>query len=94
MNNLESIETVCENLKETLIKKNKAYGQSAFKKPLLYPFITGKAAILVRMSDKVQRLQALQQGEQDNGETFNDTILDLAGYCVLYLACKEYGDDE
>ena len=86
MTDIETIETVCENLKQTLVKKNKAYGQSAFKSPLLAPNMRSGSAILVRMSDKIERLSALQQGENDNGETFDDTILDLAGYCILYLA--------
>lgn len=88
MTDLERIETICENLKETLIKKNKAYGQSAFKSPLLMPNIRAGSAILIRMSDKIERLTALQNGEDDNGETFDDTILDLAGYCILYLAYR------
>lgn len=86
MTDLERIETICENLKETLIKKNKAYGNSAFETPLLCPLMSPGSAILVRLSDKIKRFNSLQNGANDNGESIKDTILDMAGYCVLYLA--------
>lgn len=89
MTDLERIETICENLKETLIKKNKAYGNSAFQAPLLCPYMSPASAILVRMSDKINRFNHLThttESIETNGESIKDTVLDLAGYCVLYLA--------
>lgn len=81
---MKTIEEVCDGLKETLLQKNSAYGNSACRIPELVR-ISPTDAILVRMSDKISRLKSLKQGVEDNGESFNDTILDLAGYCVLYL---------
>lgn len=81
-----TIEETCDVLKQTLIAKNKAYGNSA-ERGSLFGRVSPEDAILVRMSDKISRLINMSRGEHidDLGETFNDTVLDLAGYCVLYL---------
>lgn len=86
---LERIAKTCDNLKSVLIAKNTAYGGSAFSSPLLCPAMPSGAAILVRASDKIARLIALQGGANDNGEALSDTVMDLAGYCVLYLSYLE-----
>lgn len=81
-----TIEEVCKVLERTLLSKNEAYGNAAAKEPIFLPLLSSQDAILVRMSDKVSRLANLRRSQcDDNGESFNDTILDLAGYCVLYL---------
>jgi hypothetical protein len=73
-----------------LLNKNRDYGGSAWRVPVLTPGLSAGEAILVRMSDKVERIRALQK--RDGGvplvsnETFDDTVRDLAGYCLLYLA--------
>lgn len=87
---------VCQDLAEMLIAKNHDYGDSAFKSPPLAPNLSPAAAILVRMSDKIERLETLAR-KLSNGdgiavasESVEDTIRDLAGYCVLLLiAMKE-----
>lgn len=87
---------VCQNLAELLIAKNRDYGDSAFKSPPLAPCLSASAAILVRMGDKIERLETLARKMANDdaiavaSETFEDTIVDLAGYCVLLLiATKE-----
>ena len=83
----ERITDICDALCRTLIKKNDAYGNSASKSLVFCPNIGTNEAILVRMSDKVSRISnLLTNNVGDNGESLNDSILDLAGYCVLYLA--------
>ena len=82
----------CAALSELLIAKNKDYGDSAFKAPLLAPALDATSAILVRIGDKVERLQKLAFSRRPAVETesFRDTVKDLAGYCILYLvATKE-----
>lgn len=87
---------VCQDLAEMLIAKNHDYGDSAFKSPPLAPCLSASAAILVRMGDKIERLETLAR-KLSNGdgiavasESVEDTIRDLAGYCVLLLiAMKE-----
>ena len=80
---------ICDAIKETLRTKNAAYGQAASRPPVLVPSLPPTTAILVRMSDKIERLRTLLTSNVDNiGESLNDTVADLAGYCILYLANK------
>lgn len=83
-----AIEQICDKLKETLISKNEDYGSSAFQPPVLAPNLEVATAILVRMSDKIERIKNLRQADPEKEthyESLRDTVLDLAGYCVLYL---------
>lgn len=80
---------ICDQIKTILREKNAAYGQAASRSPLLCPSLRPTTAILVRMSDKIERLKTLLTTNVDaHGESLNDTVADLAGYCVLYLATK------
>lgn len=82
----DKISEVIENLREMLISKNQNYGNSAFTPPVLCPKMDPEKALLVRMSDKVARLASLASGEKDRvGESMEDTLYDLAGYCILAI---------
>lgn len=86
----DKIFEVVEHLREMLISKNRNYGNSAFRSPALLPDLPAEKAIFVRMSDKVARLAQLTSGEKDRvGESIEDTLLDLAGYCVLAVIAME-----
>lgn len=87
----KKISFVVERLREMLISKNQNYGNSAFTPPVLCPKMDPEQALLVRMSDKVARLAQLTSGEKDRvGESIEDTLYDLAGYCILaIIAMKE-----
>lgn len=86
METKERIEKVCETLKTTLVAKNQNYGNSAFRNPLLAPNVSPQEALLTRLSDKIGRMERLLRGEPDRvQESLDDTILDIAGYCVLLL---------
>lgn len=91
---MNRIEEECNKLKELLLKKNNAYGNAIGASPVLCPQVGKETAILVRMSDKVSRIASLWNCSDDLGETFDDTIRDLAGYCILYLANKEVKEDQ
>lgn len=91
MSYLDRIHNHCQRLLDTLIRKNHDYGNSVFKSPILEPDMPPDEAILVRMSDKLARLANLKNKEAKN-ESYEDTILDLAGYCILLLAY--YGDTD
>ena len=83
-----SISCVCEELNDLLLRKNKDYGDSAFKSPVLTPGIAASVAQRVRMSDKIERLTNLlsrESGPAVADESLVDTFLDLAGYCVLQV---------
>lgn len=71
-----------------LIRKNIDYGSSVYKPPRLAPKVDPGTAMLVRMNDKVERLVKLL-GNPDSAmvaESTEDTMADLAGYLILYLA--------
>lgn len=74
----------------TLLRKNADYGGSAWRKPMLAPNLDVGSAILCRMSDKVARISSLQaSGTAEVAESLEDTIRDLAGYSILWLARPE-----
>lgn len=78
----------CARLRDLLLVKHTNYGNSAEKSPVLVPGMQPGAAIFVRMSDKIARIaamNALSCGDPA-GESVEDTVRDLAGYCVLWLA--------
>lgn len=84
-----AIQRECETLKDFLTRKNQNYGGAVFENPSLCRGIPALMALLVRMSDKTARIAALTNGEKDKvGESIEDTVRDLAGYCVLFLALK------
>lgn len=75
-----------------LVRKNQDYGSSGMKSPVLMPNLTPRQALLCRMSDKVARIAQLADGSDPKvaDEKLEDTIRDLAGYCILWLTA---GDD-
>lgn len=86
----EQISAECSALEKLLIAKHANYGSSAERRPCLIPGISPGEAIFVRMSDKVARIAALNKGQADKvGESLADTVRDLAGYCILWLAYHE-----
>ena len=74
-----------ENL-ATLLRKNSDYGSSGLCEPILVPGMQPRQALLVRMSDKIARIQTLQDRAPEVAETLEDTMLDLANYCLLWVA--------
>lgn len=81
----------CTYLADLLVKKNHDYGDSVNNPPILLPGLSSNSAILVRMSDKIERMRNLLANEDSLIETepLEDTIRDLAGYCILLLVRLE-----
>jgi hypothetical protein len=73
---------------ETLMNKNRDYGSSIWETPLLAPNTDCGDAILIRMSDKISRLQNLLRGGEVTvkDESIEDTMKDLGAYALLWLA--------
>lgn len=71
-----------------LLRKNRDYGCSVWQVPTLAPECNPDAAIRVRMSDKITRLQTLLSvtGGPEVDESIGDTIRDLGAYCLLWQA--------
>ena len=81
MNNLQRYNKLLAEMYVTYVKKNHDYGDSfsrSFKK-------YGLVAAMVRMEDKWNRLDNMALGAEQKvaDETIRDTLLDLAGYCVM-----------
>lgn len=77
----------------TLLRKNTDYGGSVFQAPTLCPKLDPSSAILVRLSDKVQRLSKLQSGASPQvDESITDTVGDMAGYSILYIVQRARED--
>lgn len=87
MNKIEKHEQICKEIHEMYIKKNADYGDSVGE---LYQKL-GDVSFLTRISDKYHRLMNLmcdQDGymkKEINYESIDDTIQDLANYCIIWL---------
>lgn len=76
-----------DQLAETLLEKNQAYGDSFTKSVDKY----GLSVIGVRLSDKYNRIEHLITNHElkENDESLEDTLLDNAGYSILALKYLE-----
>ena len=73
----KEIVTLCNEMSEFLIKKNRAYGNSALEPVRMFSKADNKEQLLVRIDDKLSRFF---KGTEFPGD--ND-IDDLIGYLVL-----------
>lgn len=75
------IRSACSELADLLVRKNHDYGDSFSQQYSKY----GLMSALIRMDDKMRRLETLQQAESKAqvDESISDTLLDLAGYALL-----------
>jgi Nucleotide modification associated domain 1 len=79
----KEIVNVCKELAETLIRKNRDYGDSYRKLKEEY----GKTYLEIRLSEKLNRLKRLNKNPaMVNDEGTIDTKFDFAGYSVLDIA--------
>lgn len=82
MNKIKIHKSVCDEMHDTYVAKNSDYGDSFSKLRKEY----GNIAILIRLSDKLERLKTLMLGDKPpevTGESIDDTLLDLANYAVM-----------
>lgn len=82
---------ICEQLNDIYRKKNHDYGDSFGKLRNELP-----SAILVRVYDKYSRLKTLLQGadRQVTDESIDDTLMDLANYCIMELVERGRNEHE
>ena len=91
MNKIEKHEQICNEIHEMYIKKNADYGDSVGE---LYAKL-GDISFLTRISDKYHRLMNLMcdsdgyKKKDINYESVDDTIQDLANYCIIWLMERE-----
>lgn len=82
---------ICERLNATYKAKNADYGDSFAKVRAEIP-----NAILVRLMDKLERLKTLMNGaeQQVQDENIEDTLRDMANYCIMELVEMEVKENE
>lgn len=78
-NTFEEIEKIASEVISTLKKKNDDYGNSYIKNIERF----GKQAMLIPMFNKLDRLESLSKKENQNFESFEDSLKDLIGYCLM-----------
>ena len=84
MNTKEKLKKKCDDVKQLLLKKNEAYGDSALIPANIFSHLTAVEAIKIRIDDKLKRIE--NKGIYDNTE---DTLMDLAGYLILLMVAKD-----
>ena len=85
---------LCKKIHKTYVAKNKDYGDSftRTRKEAKYP----ELVIVTRLSDKFYRLKTLLEGaeQQVKSESIDDTLLDLANYCLMEIIERQNGGDK
>ena len=73
-----SIKWICNEIRDLLLAKNKAYGDSALEPDNIFSKLDSAQAICARIDDKLSRIKNV--GLDDKTE---DTLDDLIGYLIL-----------
>ena len=77
MTTAERIAAECDTIKELLLAKNSAYGDSAINPVRIFSTADAVEQLRVRIDDKLARLARGNPADQE------DTVLDLVGYLIL-----------
>ena len=72
------IAKTCADIRDLLLKKNLAYGNSALNPVRIFSRASTKEQILVRIDDKLNRIKQGNSSLDDE-----DVIQDLIGYLIL-----------
>lgn len=79
----ERIAATCNEIRDMLLEKNQAYGNSALDPVRIFSKADATEQIRVRLDDKLSRIM---RGNEYPGE---DTTRDLIGYLILMLISEE-----
>jgi hypothetical protein len=79
----KDIKRVCEQVTDLLISKNRSYGDSALHPSRIFSKTDNVEQLLVRIDDKLSRIQNGHDWPGDN------EIDDLLGYLILLKIAKE-----
>ena len=82
-NKMNMHKQILDKMHELYVSKNKDYGDSVSKTYKKY----GLTSFLVRMEDKLNRVETLIKNEESKvkDEKIEDTLLDLANYSILAI---------
>ena len=81
-----NIKWTCNNIRDLLLSKNEAYGDSAIEPDNIFSKLDNAQAICARIDDKLSRIK--NRGLDDETE---DTLDDLIGYLILLKIARETG---
>ena len=76
------ISTVCDEIKELLLEKNKRYGDSAINPVRIFSRCDSIEGLKIRLDDKLSRLRTQSIDEDE------DVLLDLLGYMILLRVAR------
>jgi hypothetical protein len=79
----KDIKRVCDEVRDLLISKNRSYGDSALHPSRIFSKTDNVEQLLVRIDDKLSRIQNGHEWPGDN------EIDDLMGYLILLKIAKE-----
>ena len=92
-NNVEENETVvliakiCDDIRDLLLEKNRAYGNSALEPIRVFSKANSCEQILVRIDDKLNRIKQGVNFLEDE-----DVLQDLIGYLILLKVWKKLNE--
>lgn len=92
MNRIDAHQMICDKLHGLYVAKNSDYGNSFAMVRDEFP-----EAILIRLSDKLNRLKMLIRGEKTalvSNESIEDTLIDLANYAIMELVERKMEEQE
>ena len=84
------IAKICDDIRDLLLKKNLAYGDSALNPLRVFSKADTCEQLLVRIDDKLSRIKR----GPNIVDTDEDVIQDLIGYLVLLKVWKEMDDSK
>lgn len=86
MNKVDIHKQLCDGLNELYAAKNHDYGDSFAELRKKFP-----NSILIRLYDKLNRLETLMAGERAmvNDESITDTLRDIANYALMELVERQ-----
>lgn len=86
--NVKRFRRISQELADLYSRKNEDYGDSFGRSVEKYGFISA----LTRISDKFNRLESLilaHENAKVSDESLDDTLKDLAAYCIMTLVARE-----
>lgn len=89
MDKVQRFKEITSDMAETYERKNNDYSDSFGQSIRDFGFVAG----VVRISDKFNRLKSLLSGKEQkvNDESVQDTLLDMANYCIMLKMEMENG---
>tara|TARA_R100001198_G_scaffold23698_1_gene12280 strand:- start:265 stop:636 length:372 start_codon:yes stop_codon:yes gene_type:complete len=82
----EEIKKKCDEIRDLLLEKNIAYGNSVFDKGLLFE-VDPMYAIQARINDKLNRIKSKETYMSEND------LMDVTGYFILLQVLRSKMDD-